>query len=311
MEQTAMAFVTSVLAAAVAAGTPILYAALGEVLTERSGVLNLSLEGTMLVGAVSGFLVTVRTGSLAAGVVAAAVAGGLIAALHAFLTVTLKVNQVVSGLSLTLFGTGVSGYLGKPVIGVPTPVSFRPVAVPGLARIPVLGDMLFNQDLLVYVSYVLVAALWFFFYRTRPGLHMQSVGESPETADALGINVFAIRYAYTIIGGMLTGIGGAYLSLAYAPSWIEYMTAGRGWIAIALVIFAVWNPLRAMLGAYLFGGIDALGFRIQVLGAIIPSFFLKMMPYIFTIAVLIFATARSRNYRIGAPAALGVPYERE
>ncbi|HXL04031.1 MAG TPA: ABC transporter permease [Bacillota bacterium] len=311
MTQTTVGFITAVLAAAVQAGTPLLYAALGEILTERVGIINLSVEGIMLVGAVSGFLATVATKNLAVGILGAAIAGGIIAAIHAFLSVSLKVNQVVSGLSLSLFATGVSGYLGKPIIGVPAPVSFKPYPIPGLSKIPVLGQMFFKHNLLVYGSYFLVAFLWYFLYKTRPGLHMRSVGESPRTADSLGINVNAVQYAYTIIGGALSGIAGAYLSLAYAPSWIEQMTAGRGWIAIALVIFAVWNPLRAMVGAYLFGGIEALGFRIQVVGATISPIVLKMMPYIFTIAVLIITTARSATYKTEAPQALGVPYERE
>lgn len=301
----------SILSAAVSSGTPILFAALGELITETAGVMNLGVEGMMLVGAVSGFLATVRTGNLIMGVLAALIAGGLMGLLHAFMCVTLKVNQVVSGLALTLFGTGVSGYLGKSVIGVPLPVHFTSVSVPLLSKLPVLGPVLFKHDMLVYLSFLLVPFLWYWFYRTRPGLHLRAVGESPQTADALGVNVFAMRYVSVIIGGMLAGLGGAYLSLAYAPSWIENMTAGRGWIAVALVIFAVWNPLRALVGAYLFGGVDALGFRVQVIGAKVPSFFLKMMPYVFTIIVLIVITASSSKQSSRAPEALGTPYERE
>lgn len=301
----------SILSAAVSSGTPVLYAALGELVCERSGVLNLGVEGMMLVGAVSGFLAAVRTGSLAWGVAAAIIAGGCMGLIHAFMTITLKVNQVVSGLALTLFGTGLSGYLGKSVIGVPLAATFHQASIPGLSSIPVIGTVFFKHDLLVYLTYVVVPFLWFYLYRTRPGLHLRSVGESPETADALGVSVFSIRYASAVAGGMLAGLGGAYLSLAYAPSWLENMTAGRGWIAVALVIFAVWDPFRAMLGAYLFGGIDALGFRIQVLGSQIPSFFLKMMPYVFTIVVLIIVTATAARRSSRAPEALGVPYERE
>lgn len=303
--------IVSILSAAVSSGTPVLYAALGELVCERSGVLNLGVEGMMLVGAVSGFLAAVRTGSLVAGVLAALVAGGFMGLIHAFMTITLKVNQVVSGLALTLFGTGLSGYLGKSMIGVPLAVTFNQMPIPGLSSIPVIGTVLFKHDLLVYLTFIVVPFLWFYLYRTRPGLHLRSVGESPETADALGVNVFAIRYASVAAGGMLAGLGGAYLSLAYAPSWLENMTAGRGWIAVALVIFAVWDPFRAVLGAYLFGGIDALGFRIQVLGASIPSFFLKMMPYVFTIVVLIIVTATASRRSSRAPEALGSPYERE
>lgn len=299
----------SICQAAVTAGTPILFAALGEILAERSGVLNLGVEGMMLVGAVSGFLVTVRTGSPWLGVLGALVAGGLMALIHAVLCVGLRANQVVSGLALTLFGTGLSGYLGKPLIGVPAPSTFRAVDVPLLGDIPFLGPVVFGHDYLVYTSYLLVPALWFFLYRTRPGLHMRAVGENPAAGDAMGINVAWTRYIYTVAGGVLAGAAGAYLSLAYAPTWLENMTAGRGWIAVALVIFAGWNPLVALAGSYLFGGVDALGLRIQAVGTVIPSFFLSMLPYVFTILVLLIS-ARGRR-RVGAPAALGLAYDRE
>lgn len=302
---------TALLAAAVGAGTPLLYAALGEILCERSGVLNLGVEGMMLVGAVCGFLAAVETKSPGAGVVAAMLAGGALAAVHAFMTVTLRVNQIISGLALALFGTGVSSYLGKHLIGVPLPVNPVPLPIPGLAEIPFLGPVLFRQDPLVYASYLLVPLTWFWIHRTRPGLHLRAVGENPATADAMGVSVYRVRYGCILAGGMLAGLGGAYLSLFYAPCWVENMTAGRGWIALALVIFAVWSPMRAMAGAWLFGGIEALGFRIQVLGAVVSPFFLKMLPYLFTIVVLVFFTAWNRRKRIGAPEALGLPYERE
>lgn len=306
-----MAALTALLAAAVSAGTPLLYAALGEILCERSGVLNLGVEGMMLAGAVCGFLAAVETKSPGAGVVAAMLAGGALAAVHAFMTVTLRVNQIISGLALALFGTGVSSYLGKHLIGVPLPVNPVPLPIPGLAEIPFLGPVLFRQDPLVYASYLLVPLAWFWIHRTRPGLHLRAVGENPATADAMGVSVYRVRYGCILAGGMLAGLGGAYLSLFYAPCWVEHMTAGRGWIALALVIFAVWSPLRALAGAWLFGGIEALGFRIQVLGAVVSPFFLKMLPYLFTIAVLVLFTAWNRRKRIGAPEALGLPYERE
>lgn len=307
---------TSVLAAAVVAGTPLLYAALGELIAERAGVLNLGVEGMMLVGAVAGFMTAVRSGSLLAAVTVAAAAGGAVACVHALLCVGLRANQVVSGLALTLFGTGLSAYLGKSMIGVPTPVVFEPVVIPVLGAIPVLGPALFRHDALVYASYLLVPAAWWGLYRTRPGLHLRAVGENPAAADAAGLGVFAWRYLATAAGGMLAGVGGAYLSLAYAPSWIENMTAGRGWIAVALVIFATWHPLRAMAGAYLFGGVDALGFRIQSLGlksagTLGNPFILSMLPYLFTIVVLIAVTGGGARRRLGAPGALGLAYHRE
>ena len=210
----------------------------------------------------------------------------------------------------TLFGTGLSGYLGKPYIGIPAPESFRPLMIPGLSDLPVLGQIFFRHDIMVYLSFVLVLAFWFYLRWTRAGLYLQALGENPAAADALGINVFHLRYFYIIIGGMLCGAGGAYLSLASAPSWLENMTAGRGWIAVALVIFALWQPWRALAGAYLFGGIDALGFHLQVAGVSVSPFFLQMLPYIFTIVVLTVVLAR-RGGQLTAPGALGMPYDRE
>lgn len=302
--------IVSILAATVTAGTPILYAALGELIIERAGIINLGVEGIMLIGAVTGFIVSVVYDNSWLGLLAAMLAGGVITSIHAFLTITLRANQVVSGLALTLFGTGLSGYLGKAYIGIPVKHPFSVQPLPLLKDIPIVGTVLFNHDLLVYISFLLVPLLWAFMYRTRPGMLLRAIGENPAAADAIGAKVFALRYVYVILGGMLCGIGGAYLSLAYAPSWLENMTAGRGWIAVALVIFALWNPLRAMVGAYLFGGIDALGFHLQVLGVTISPFFLNMMPYLFTILVLVMVMRRQGG-RLTAPGALGVPYDRE
>ncbi|MDF2501665.1 MAG: putative ABC-type transport system, permease component [Anaerosporomusa subterranea] len=303
-------FIISVLAAAITAGTPILYAALGELVTERAGILNLGVEGIMLVGAVSGFIAAVAFESSWLGLAAALLAGGMVALIHAFLTITLRANQTVCGLALTLFGTGLSGYLGKAYIGMPVPQPFVAQSMPFLSGIPFIGPIMFNHDILVYLSYLLAPLLWLFLTRTRPGLHLRALGENPAAADALGINVFFLRYLYVCIGGMLCGVGGAYLSLAYAPSWLENMTAGRGWIAVALVIFALWSPLRAMVGSYLFGGIDALGFYLQVKGVTLSPFFLTMLPYIFTIVALVVVMAR-RGGKLAAPGALGLPYDRE
>lgn len=303
--------IVTVLTAAIATGTPILYAALGEIMAERTGVLNLGIEGMMLIGAVMSFMVAINTGSPWLGLLAGMAAGGAAAAIHAFLCVSLKANQVVSGLALTIFGTGLSGFLGKSLIGVPAPQTFTKVAIPYLSDIPFLGTILFRQDVLVYISYLLVPLLWFYIYKTNLGLKMRSVGENPGAADSLGINVFAIRYTYVIIGGVFSGIAGAYLALAFAPTWLENMTAGRGWIAVALVIFATWNPSRAVIGAYLFGGVSALAFRLQAIGVDFPAYFLSMLPYLFTIAVLIFATRQTQKNRIGAPGALMQAYDRE
>ena len=304
-------FVIAVLATAITAGTPILYAALGEILAERSGILNLGVEGMMLVGAVSGFILALHTSSPWAGLLLAMLAGGTMAFIHAFLTITLKANQVVSGLALTLFGTGFSGYIGKSYVGIRLPESFQAFPIPVLSDIPFIGPVFFNHDPLVYLSYLTVPALWFLVFRTRAGLHLRAVGENPAAADSAGINVFLTRYLYVIMGGMLAGIGGAYLSLHYVPSWVENMTAGRGWIAVSLVIFATWNPANALWGAYLFGGLDAIGFRLQTLNVTVSPYFLKMLPYLFTVLVLILVTRRNMLSRIGSPRALGLPYDRE
>ena len=292
MEQVlTLGFLVSALAAAIAAGSAILFACLGELLAERAGVLNLGVEGMMLMGAVAGVAITLGSGSPWLGAGAAVLAGAAMASIHALLAVGLKANQVVSGLALTLFGSGFSAFLGQPYVGLPLPASFGRVAVPLLADLPLLGPILFRQDPLVYLSYALVPGLWFFVYRTPPGLRL--------------------RACYVIVGGALAGLGGAAISLGTNPGWTEGMTAGRGWIAVALVIFAGWNPARAALGAYLFGGVEAGQFRLQGVGVDVSPFFLSMLPYLFTILVLVLATRPGARHRLGAPAALGLPYQRE
>jgi simple sugar transport system permease protein len=271
--------------AAVASGTSIVYPAIGEVLAERSGVMNLGVEGMMLMGALAGYIVAVDTSNLWLAFVAAFFAAALLALIHAFLTITLRANQIVSGLAVTLFGTGLTSFIGKPFVGVTSPVVLETVPVPGLADIPFVGDVLFNQDLVVYISYVLVPAVWYFIYRTRPGLNLRAIGENPATADAMGVGVNSRRYLYTLLGGALAGVGGAYLSLAYSRTWIDGLTAGRGWIAVGLVVFGTWDPVRALAGAYLFGFVDSFQLRAQALGSTIPSFFLNMLPYLFTVLV--------------------------
>ena len=304
------AFFIAIFSSAVIAGTPILLAALGELLTERAGILNLGVEGMMLIGAVSGFMAAIISGNSWLGLITAMAAGGMMGLIHSILTVSLRANQVVSGLALTLFGTGLSGYMGKAYIGMPVLTPFRAVSFPFLSEIPFFGPALFRHDVLIYMSWILVLVLWFFLKKTRAGLNLQAIGENPGAADSLGINVAGLRYLYVIAGGMLCGAGGAYLSLASAPSWLENMTAGRGWIAVALVIFALWRPWRALIGSYLFGGIDALGFHLQAAGVQVSHFFLQMLPYLFTIVVLTAVMAR-RGGRIAAPGALGLPYDRE
>ncbi|MGC9467962.1 MAG: ABC transporter permease [Anaerolineae bacterium] len=314
-----LALLTSILTITLRAGTSLIYGTIGETYTERSGILNLGVEGMMLLSAVSAFATAYYSGSVWLGLVVAMGAGALMAVIHAFLTVTMRANQVVSGLSITLFGTGLASFLGERLgppsnnmnlVGLVGP-RFSPIEIPGLSQIPVLGAF-FKQDLLSYGLFLLVPLSWYFLYKTRPGLNLRAVGESPQTADAMGINVIQTRYLYTILGGMLVGFGGAHLSLAYAPGWAENITGGRGWIVIALVIFGMWNPARAVLGAVLFGGINAVQFRLQAGGTTIPSAYLNMLPYLATILVLVAMTWwEALSHRIGAPAALGLPYMRE
>ncbi len=296
------------LIAAIPAGTPYLYATLGEIYAERSGILNLGVEGMMIMGAVSGFGITLSTGNPWLGILAAALVGGLMSLIHAFASITLRVNQIVSGLALTMVGLGLSGLWGRRYVGTPMPYRLRDMPIPVLSDIPVIGPLFFHQDAMVYISWGLVVLMGYILFHTRPGVTIRSVGENPATADAMGVNVFLVRYVCTFIGGMLAGLGGAYLSVVYTPAWIEGMTAGAGWIAIALTIFALWSPYRALLGAYLFGGVKVLQYRLQPLG-ISPNL-LNMLPFILTILVLLAATGEVRRRRIGMPAALGIPYTR-
>ena len=295
---------------AMAAGVTLVFAALGEVIAERAGVLNLGVEGMMLMGAVTGFMAMNSTGSLAVGVIVALAAGAGMGLLHAFLTVSLRASQIVAGLALTIFGTGLSAYIGRNVVGTPAEHSFNSISIPGLHSIPWLGPILFEQNLLVYVCYGLVAAAWIVLFRLRLGLHLRAVGESAGTADAMGVRVVVMRYGAAATGGALAGLAGAYLSLARSPGWSEGMTAGRGWIAIGLVIFARWSPLGAIAGGFLFGFMEALNFEAQAIGITISADLLSMLPYLFTIlAVVVAAVAGGR--RLGAPAGLGIPYDRE
>lgn len=290
------------LAATVQSGTPILYATLGEILTERAGILNLGVEGVMLVGALAAFLTAKTTGQPVLGFLAGGAVGALLAGVHGLVCLGFQGNQVVSGLALTILGTGLANYLGSPYDGESIK-GFQVLAVPVLSGIPLLGPVLFNQDPLVYVSYGLPLLLWVFLHFSRWGLALRAVGEYPEAALAAGLSVVGYRWVAVLAGGALMGFGGAYLSLAYTHLWTNGLTAGRGWIAVALVIFAFWRPWRAMLGAYLFGGVTAFQFRLQAGGTHLPSSLLMMLPYALTIAVLVFSSWKGRS--IEAPASLG------
>jgi ABC-type uncharacterized transport system permease subunit len=307
-------------ASAVFYGTPLLYAALGELLAERSGVLNLGVEGMMLVGAVSGFwAVQTIPGPgpvvLLAAIGIAMAAAAAMALVHAFLVVTLRANQTVSGLALTIFAgaAGLSSYLGNvgKLGGQPAEHSFHAIDVLGLGDLPVLGPVLFHQNLLVYVSWVMVGLVSLYLFRTRQGLHVRAVGEAPEAADAVGISVSRQRYVHTVIGGAFAGVGGAFFSLAITPSWLAGMTAGAGWIAVALVIFAFWRPGLTLVGAYFFGALSSLGFTLQSRGVDLPPEVFAALPYVLTIVVLVAVSSGWAKRRLGAPAALGIPYVRE
>lgn len=306
-----MELIVPILAAAVRSGTPILYATLGGIVTEKSGVMNLGIEGVMLVGALTGFAVTYHSHSPWLGLAAAFVVGAALCAIHALLCITLGVNQVVSGLALTMFGTGVSSLVGRGLVGE-TIEGLRAFPVPGLSRIPLLGPVLFRQDAMVYLSFALVFLIWFFLLHTRPGLKLRAVGESPLAAAAAGISVPVVRWSATLFGGGLAALGGAYLSVVNSHMWVEQMTSGRGWIAVALIIFGIWHPLRSALGAYLFGGVGALQLRVQAGGTSIPAPLLLMLPYVLTIVVLTAISIRKgKGILLGAPAALGQPFHRE
>ncbi len=302
------------LGAAVVAGTPLVLATLGELITEKSGSLNLGVEGMMYMGAIIGFTTGLQTGSPFFAFIGAALAGILGAMIFGFVTITLRANQIVTGLTLTMFGTGFAGFIGTPIIGERAPQkiidTFVKVKLPLLGDIPVIGEIFFNQDYLVYLTYILIILVGFYLYKSRYGLNGTIVGENPKAADSLGISVIGYRYLHLAMGGALCGLAGGYLSLIYVPSWQDSMIAGRGWIAVALVIFSKWNPYRAYIGALFFGGLNIVGFRLQQFDLPVSTYLLDALPYLMTVIVLVFDSMRSKS-RSHAPAGLGTPYFRE
>jgi simple sugar transport system permease protein len=307
-------------ASAIFYGTPLVFAALGELLAERSGVLNLGVEGMMLMGAVTAFWAVQHvSGPDWLALLVATLVGGLaalaVSVVHAVLVVGLRANQIVSGLALTIFAgtTGLSSYIGNvgKLGGQPAHHEFNALNVLGLANVPVAGPILFHQNALVYASWALVLIAMAYLHRTRTGLHLRAVGESPQTADVMGVDVARYRYAHTLLGGLLAGIGGAYFSLAITPNWIDGMTSGAGWIAIALVIFAFWRPEMTLAGAYLFGLFSSLGFVLQARQVHLPPEVFASLPYLMTVVVLVAVSTGWARQRLGAPAALGTPYVRE
>lgn len=289
------------------AGTPLLLATTGEVICERSGILNLGVEGVMAIGAVVAFIVTMNTGHPWLGVLAAIAAGMAISIIHAFASITLQANQVVSGLALTMLGLGLSGMMGKPYVGKPLSIKMEDWTIPYFSDIPYLGKILFTQGPFFYIAIALALTAWFFLERTRLGIEIRSTGENPKATETQGISVSRLRYLSVMIGGGFSGLAGAHLSISYSKSWIEGMTAGRGWIAIALTIFALWNPGRAIWAAFLFGGFFVVQYLLQPLG-ISPSF-LAMLPYFATLLILLLISLKDPR-RLNAPAMLGEAYKR-
>ncbi len=301
----------TILFGALVSGTPLLFATVGEIFSERAGVMNLGIEGMMLVGAMSGFAVWFNTGSLALGLIVGMALGGLLALLHAFITITLRADQVVSGLAVTFLGTGLSSILGQPYVGQRTP---EPITL----TLPILERAAVEQLVLVAVGLVFAPLAWYYVNRTRPGLNLRSVGEYPSAADSLGINVNRTRYLYVLFGGVMSGFGGAAMSLVTDPGWVDGKTSGLGWIAVGLVIFASWDPLRGMWVSYFFGLLRRLPLDLQnpalplISTAHNPTLgrLMDMLPYLATILILIIGSREALRQRLGAPAALGTPYVR-
>ncbi|PSJ64165.1 ABC transporter permease [Mesorhizobium soli] len=289
------------------AATPLLIAAVGELVVERSGVLNLGVEGMMVMGAVTGFGVALTTGSPWLGFLAATAVGALFSLLFAFLTLTLVTNQVATGLALTLLGLGLSGMIGESFVGLPG-VKLGSIYIPFLTDLPLVGKLLFGQDPIFYLSLLLTGGVAYFLFRTRAGLTLRSVGDNHASAHALGINVILIRYLAVMFGGACAGLAGGYLSIVYTPQWVENMTAGRGWIALALVVFASWRPWRVLAGAYLFGAVTIGQLHAQALGIGVPSQLLSSLPYLATVIVLVLISGNRRLTMINTPASLGRPF---
>ena len=300
------------LTSCIVAGIPLLLATVGELLTEKSGSLNLGVEGMMLMGAVIGFTTSYATASPGLTLLAAAMAGAGGALIYAVLTVSLRANQVVTGLALTIFGTGFTRFVGQPYLGMAVPPEvtafFAKTSIPVLSQIPLLGPILFRQDIFVYLSYLICIVAAIYMYKTRPGLNLKAVGENTAAADASGINLY--KYAHILLGGALCGLGGAYLSVVRIPLWQEDIVNGRGWIAVALVIFVAWNPIKAFFGAILFGGLSILGMKLQVMGVSISQYLFDMIPYVVTIFIVIISTNK-KNKESQPPGNLSVNYFRE
>jgi simple sugar transport system permease protein len=302
-----MGMTEAILLTVITAATPLVLASLGELVSERAGVLNLGVEGMMVMGAVLAFAATQATGSPYIGILAGLAGGAVFSLLFGFLTLTLVANQVATGLALTILGLGISGQIGEPYVGM-SGIKLQPIAIPLLADIPFLGPLLFRQDLIFYLSIALIVGVNWFLFRSRAGLKLRAIGDSHASAHALGIHVIRTRYLAVMFGGACAGLAGAQLSLVYTPQWVENMSAGRGWIALALVVFASWRPWRLLAGGYLFGAVSISQLHAQALGIGIPSQFLSALPYAATVVVLILISHNRRMTLINTPASLGKPF---
>lgn len=303
--------IISVISTTVLSAVCTLYAAVGEIFSQKAGIMNLGLEGIMLMGAVSGYLTAVYTQNLGLAILVVLLTGAALGLIFAFLTVTLQADQTVAGLAMLTFGSGLSGFLGKNVCGVNANLAFEAFDIPLLCKIPFLGPSLFHQNILVYAMYLIIPLSLIYLNKTRPGMILRALGENPAALDSAGYNVFFLRYVYVIFGCIMTAISGACLSLAYTNFWSDGMTSGKGWIAVALVVFSAWNPLVAVLGALLFGAVSIIGIDIQMYYTVLPSQFYAALPYVATILVLIFTTGNFRKKKSSEPEALCVPYDRE
>ena len=299
-----MDLLANILIGVIVASTPLVFAAIGELIAEKSGVLNLGVEGMMIMGAIAGFAALISTGNHPLALVAACAGGAVTALLFAVLTQTLLANQVASGLALTMFGLGISALWGQAYSGQ-SAGPFPRLNIPGLTDLPLVGKLVFGEDFMVYLSLAVVAAVWWFLNRTRGGLVLRAVGENHDAAHAIGFSVVGIRYLALMFGGAMAGLGGAYLSLVQTPLWAENMTAGRGWIALALVVFSAWKPWRCLAGAYIFGGVTILQLHAQALGVSIPAQYMSMLPYLATIVVLVIISRDKVQLQFNAPASLG------
>ena len=306
-----MEYISIIIYASILSLTPLLIAGIGELVCEKAGVLNLGIEGMMLVGAISGFIATAVTGNVFFGFLMATVSGVLMSSIFATLTILLRTNQVATGLALTIFGVGLSAFMGLKYVGVPI-TGLGKLNIPLLAEIPFFGKILFQHDFLVYMAFMLLVGTHFFLFHTRLGLILRAVGENHNSAYSMGYSILKIRFLAVIFGGAMAGLGGSYLSLVYTPLWAENMTAGRGWIVLALVVFSTWLPSRLLIGAFLFGFVSISQLFLQGNQGIfsqIPAEFFAMLPYLTTIIVLIFISSIKMKHSFGAPSNLGVPFE--